>query len=72
MKRDLIVALIVLGLVGWYAYRVWRYPFVPCPRCNGGRRWAPGRSRAYRRCKSCGGSGEKVRPIRRLLGWINR
>jgi hypothetical protein len=63
---------LVLGSLAVYVYRVWRYPFVPCARCNGGRKWAPGRSGAYRRCKSCGGSGEKLRPIRRLLGWINR
>jgi hypothetical protein len=66
------IVLLALGSVAFYVYRVWRYPFVPCGRCNGGRRWAPGRSSAYRRCKSCGGSGEKVRPIRRLFGWINR
>jgi hypothetical protein len=67
-----LAVVVALGLAAVYAYRVWRYPFVPCARCNGGRKFARGRSRAYRRCKSCGGSGEKVRPIRRLLGWINQ
>jgi hypothetical protein len=61
-----LAVLIVLGSLAFYAYRVWRYPFVPCGRCNGGRWWAPGRSNAYRRCKRCGGSGEQLRPIRRL------
>jgi hypothetical protein len=67
-----LAALVVLGLLAVYAYRVWRYPFVPCGRCNGGRRFARGRSRAYRRCKSCGGSGEQLRPIRRLWNWYDR
>jgi DnaJ-class molecular chaperone len=66
------IILLTLGSLALYAYRVWRYPYVPCPRCNGGRKWAPGRSGAYRRCKKCQGSGEQLRPIRRLWNWYGR
>lgn len=71
MSGTLLVALIAFALAARAAYRVWRYPFTPCRRCNGGRRWAP-TGRTYRRCARCGGSGEKLRLSRRLWNWYQR
>lgn len=65
----LIVILIVIAavIVAGVLVRLRFWPYGPCPACRGRRgrgRWS--RPAAYNRCRRCGGSGERIRPVSRI------
>lgn len=52
--------LITAGIVVYLlACRIW--PYVKCPRCNGGGRHPSPTGAAFRLCSRCGGTGRKRR-----------
>ncbi len=61
--------LVTLGLVlgGLYLAGCAVWPYTRCSHCQGGRVRSPGRS-AWRRCRRCGGKGERLRLGAFLLG----
>lgn len=58
-----IAAVIVAGVLVWA--RFWHLG--PCPACQGRRgRGRGSRPNAYNRCRRCGGSAERIRPLSRI------
>lgn len=61
------LALVVLGVAGWYALMCWRYPFTNCLMCTPGKRKDRGRvyqnrrKLAWRNCWWCKGTGRRRR-----------
>jgi len=49
-------------IVGWWRLSLHRHPYAPCRWCSGRRgRNRGSTSRAWGRCKRCGGKGERLR-----------
>ncbi|MGH3682065.1 MAG: hypothetical protein ACRDT2_17655 [Natronosporangium sp.] len=59
--------LILAVLAGLWLLSCAIWPYTACGRCSGGKRHSPS-GEAWRNCRSCRGSGKKIRPGRRLLG----
>ena len=61
-----VLAVVAAGAVVVARTRWW--PYGPCPRCRGRRGRGTGSTGgAYRKCGACKGSGERIRPMSRLL-----
>lgn len=60
----LVFILAVIAAVAVFLVRTRFWPLGPCPRCaeRGGRGWGSTPD-AYNRCRICGGSRERVRPL---------
>ena len=64
---ELLAVTILVVVAGTVAHAYW-FPFQRCPGCMGrSGRGAGSTPRAYNRCRKCGGKGERVRPVTRLL-----
>lgn len=61
---DWILALAAAAAVAVPLVRAYWWPYGPCPACQGrrgrGRGSNPG---SWSRCRKCGGSGERIRPL---------
>jgi hypothetical protein len=66
----MVAAAVVAGL--WYALHCWWWPFAACRKCKGGGRFRSGSGRSWRRCRKCGGTGERVRLGRRFWTWLSK
>jgi hypothetical protein len=63
-----LLALVTFG----YAFACWIWPFKACPRCEGsGKRRSP-TGRAFRLCRSCGGTGRRLRAGRWIYNQLAR
>lgn len=63
------VSAAILWTLGYaIACRVW--PFADCRKCEGKGRFRSPSGKAWRRCRRCKGSGERVRVGRRLWTWL--
>ncbi len=65
----LVVTLIAVAVTAAFLVRARYWPYGPCPRCRdrGGHGWAS-TSEAYNRCRVCGGSRERIRPLALIWG----
>lgn len=63
------VAAAVVALA-WYTIACWWWPFAACLKCDGRGKFTSKSGRAWRRCRKCKGSGERVRVGRRLWTWL--
>jgi DnaJ-class molecular chaperone len=54
------LALLTLLIVGGYLAACAFWPFVTCPRCDGGRKRSPS-GKAWRNCPRCKGTGTRLR-----------
>jgi len=64
---DLLLVLILTVPLAIFLWRTRYRHLGPCPRCRerGGRaRWST--DEAYSRCRTCGGSRERIRPMARI------
>lgn len=64
-----VAAAVVGGLV--YGVECWWWPFAACGKCGGAGRFRSPSGRAWRRCRRCKGSGERVRVGRKLWTWLS-
>ena len=66
MNADGLIAIILIIGCIIASYAIW--PYEACPGCKGRRGRGPGStSRAWSRCKQCGGRGERVRFVSGLI-----
>jgi hypothetical protein len=63
-----VLAAVVAGLV--YAVQCAIWPFAACGKCEGQGKFLSPSGKAWRRCRRCKGSGERVRIGRRLWTWL--
>jgi DnaJ-class molecular chaperone len=67
---DTLVILALLASLG-YAVACTVWPYTRCPRCAGsGKRRSPS-GKAWRPCRSCSGTGRRVRLGRRIYETLN-
>lgn len=60
----LILTLAAAAVVAVPLVRARFFPYAPCPSCQRRRgRGRGSRPEAYSRCRKCGGSGERIRPL---------
>ena len=59
-----------LAVAAFWVVRGVLFPWIPCPNCEGSSKFRDGK--AWRSCRRCGGTGKRVRPIRRVVGWFIR
>jgi hypothetical protein len=59
----------VVWLAGYAVHCAW-WPFAACRTCDGAGKFRSKSGRAWRRCRRCKGSGERVRVGRRLWTWL--
>ena len=72
MLGEIIIAAAAFTAGGVYALGCWRWPYTNCPRCGGeGKRRAWWSRRAWRPCRRCKGSGQRLRRGRRLYNLIH-
>jgi hypothetical protein len=64
------VGLVVLILLTVYVLACAVWPWTSCGRCEGGRKRSPS-GKAWRNCRSCGGTGKKVRLGRRMWTYLS-
>ena len=57
-------------LAGYAVHCAW-WPFAACRTCDGAGKFRSKSGRAWRRCRRCKGSGERVRVGRRLWTWAS-
>ena len=62
-----LVALIVLGFLGWRLLAIWLFPYAPCRHCRGTARHRSGQY--WRPCRRCRGTGRRIRLGRRVWDW---
>lgn len=55
----------------WYVFACWWWPFAACGKCEGVGKFRSPSGRAWRKCRRCKGSGERVRVGRRLWTWLS-
>jgi len=53
--------LIVLIIIAGYVVSLYRWPFRPCPRCNGTSRNKGSNRKRFGQCRRCGGKGSMRR-----------
>ena len=61
------LVLAVLALAAWWFVSRWRWPYRPCPRCQGSGRNRGSNRRRHGDCKRCGGTHRVQRPGARLV-----
>lgn len=69
------VWLTILGVLWLIVYSVdcWLHPFTYCRKCKGDGKFNSWLSRKrWRRCRRCGGTGQRVHPMRRILNALGR
>lgn len=61
------VALTALGLAAAWFVSCWRWPYKPCPKCQGSGRNRGSNRRRHGDCKRCGGDRRVQRPGARAV-----
>jgi hypothetical protein len=68
-----ILAGAVLASAGAYSVGCWIWPYTHCPRCEGqGKHRAFWSSKAWRPCRRCKATGQRLRLGRRIYNWWHR
>ena len=61
-RQILVLALLAVAALGFYAGHCWLFPFARCRWCRGRPQKRSKSGRTFGRvCKHCGGSGQRVR-----------
>lgn len=67
-----ILALLALVWLAGYLIACWIWPFAACSKCKGARVYRSPSGKAWRKCRRCKGSGERIRTGRRVWNWLSR
>jgi hypothetical protein len=62
--------LVGLAVTAGYAFACAWWPFMDCRRCEGLGKIRSPSGRAFRRCRTCKGSGGRLRHGRRVWAWL--
>lgn len=65
-----LLAMAAAVALGLYALACWRWPFVPCKRCDGTGKRRSWWGNAFRLCRRCKGTARRLRTGRLVLRWL--